>query len=376
LLLWWWRMVKFIPRFSTKKHVLAHVNNELYAKYLFDIMDLLSEDPRIKLYYTTPPYSKFKKSPNGRPRFYKTDDIKKISYKVAQFKRWDLVLFASSRGVKNFNPDLNFILVKHGLESAKRINGENFTFGPSRSLRGSKPLFSRMFVMSEYERKMALSINPVLASVVKVVGDMHVDRMLSTAKQCEIQKSRPDQKYTQKVILIQSTYGKHSLLFKWGKVLLDNARQLVAEDKYKFIVTIHPNYWNGYADSPILGDTVKSYECEGLKVFGPDEHWEDFLPLADAAITDHTSLALAFALLNRPMAFIPLVESILERKSILYDLYGVCPRLSEPEMLESFLDNLFKTYPYSKIKPLASNIVSHSGRAKKHFGDEFSRLLA
>ena len=67
-----------------------------------------------------------------------------------------------------------------------------------------------------------------------------------------------------------------------------------------------PHVWAGRHDHRAgLGGPLASRAQAGLIVCGPDRDWVPFLAAADAAVIDHSSLGLYYALLARPTVAVP-----------------------------------------------------------------------
>ena len=64
---------------------------------------------------------------------------------------------------------------------------------------------------------------------------------------------------------------------------------------------MHPRLWEEGLSGPRWGKQVLSLESPSVHVVRPDENWVPALSEADVALTDHTSLAGLFSVLQRPL---------------------------------------------------------------------------
>ncbi len=113
----------------------------------------------------------------------------------------------------------------------------------------------------------------------------------------------------------------------------------------------------------------------GLTILEPGDDWARALAVADAAISDHTSIATAFALLGKPLAFVPVAEPAIEATNTVARLIQLSPILSDPAELGPFLDALLAGDAAPGVAAIGAEIVSHPGQAASRTRAELYRVL-
>jgi hypothetical protein len=263
---------------------------------------------------------------------------------------WDLVVVATH--VKPHHPQVPVVRMLHGVgASSKLLHGHEFTYDPRRVLRpDGTPAYARIFEASELTAADVVRRFPALAGVITVTGSIAADQMLA------MQRARADLRLqmgyapSDRVIVCMSTFGPYSLMETVGRRLIDEMHRISADGGCRFIVCSHPNLWaaNRHAARPWDG-FLRRQRQHGLTILEPGDDWARAFAVADAAISDHTSLATAFALLGKP--------------------------LSDPAALPSFLNAMLEGGASARAVAIAEEIVSHRGEAAARTRTELYRLL-
>ncbi len=294
----------------------------------------------------------------------------------ARLWAWDLVIVATH--VEPFHPMIPVVRVLHGIgSSSKIVKGHEFTYGPSRVLRADgRARYSRIFESSESRAREVERHVPALVGHLAVTGSLAADELLD--RQGAVAQIRREMGFgsSERVIVSLSTFGPHSLMETVGRPLIREMRRLTAEGRYRFVVCTHPNLWAAQRRPEQPWDEfLRRQRQYGLTIIEPGEDWTHALVAADAAISDHTSLATAFALLGKPLAFVDVDASALQSGSTMSRLIEVSPTLSDPAELGQFLDGLLEQGQPPQLGAIAAEVVSYPGQAASRTSAELYRLL-
>lgn len=227
----------------------------------------------------------------------------------ALFRDWDLMICVNhpwGMGVW-FPPFVRKIYINHGIWAGKINNqlGEDGVYGPSRTNRPrSSPMYDLMFTSSVYEKEYAARCNPALTGRLVVVGSLKGDAILASQQTRRHQIRREKGfKHDDIVVHIMSTWGSSSLFQTVGEQLLAEAAKL--RKKYRFVFSLHPRHDEfGDREGRRRKDVLERVIKMGMLVNGGAD-WGDYIVAADIAVSDHTSLSLYYAVLGKPLIFVP-----------------------------------------------------------------------
>ena len=304
------KIFKIFPLSHSKYKVLFIAQNSVALNHIKDIDTLLSKRTDYELYATTDWFP---------AREIKNSDIESslsaeyIHVLLALMKLWDLIIYVNHPfgfGIW-FSPSIKKLYINHGLHTGKINNtmNEDGVYGPSRINRPfNTPLYSKIFVASAYERRLAERINPQLNTKLIVTGFVKADKFLndySNAKHdCRKSLEISGKEY---VIHLISTWGKHSLIQKYHNKLLGEIRCLPG--RYKVILSIHPRH--DEFKEPYVASRKEIFQTfENMGVIVNDSlNWQECIAASDIAISDHSSLFVYHLLLGNKVVFIEVPES-------------------------------------------------------------------
>jgi hypothetical protein len=289
---------------------------------------------------------------------------------------WDLVVVANH--VEPYHPGIPLVRMLHGVgSSSKLLRGHEFTYDPRRVLRADgTAAYARILESSQRVADTVVQRLPALADTVSVTGSIAADRMLSMRGAAPDIRREMGYEPSERVIVCMSTFGPHSLMETMGCRLIGQMRVVTVEGRYRFIVCSHPNLWAAHRRAARPWDAfLESQRLHGLRILEPGDDWARAFAVADAALSDHTSLAIAFALLGKPLAFVPVGGSAIEADSPIARLIQVSPAFSDPCDLGPFLDALLEEGASPQAAEIAGEIVTHRGEAASRTRAELYRLL-
>lgn len=362
---WWamslWRAVARRRRSGQRpRRVLLVAHNELMVRYLSEVVAALGNDPRMELRFARSPLvDRHVPSSVIAERLA----VPTLSFGRALFQWWDLIISADHFPSSLFHPTIAKMFISHGLYSGKRFGENDYIYGERTFYAGGKLLYSVMLAAGEWEHRCALAVNPRLDGVVRVAGEMLVDRLLEHQELRGQIRERLGVGRDQRVLLIMSSWGERSLVQTVGRKLIEQAERLTGE--YYVLVSIHPNNYTRGDRTSELQDFLSSKTGTRLHVVGQFEPWFEFLTAADVAISDHTSLCLYFAQLVRPLIFVPCDISAFTEGSPLPRLYEKLPKLDTVVDLNDALRTILADYPMHDLEDESRRMVSFKGEA--HF---------
>lgn len=373
LLALWWLILGRIHRPSPVKRVLICVESRLMAEYANDAAQFIRHDPRVELWLTGPRARVIGQCLERE--LAAEHGYRYVSYIRARAMWWDLMVFAGYRAADRFHPGIRKVLVNHFLGGGKIISGKEYRF-QRKMWHWGRPLFTSIFEASAKERDRAIAADPSLAPHVCLVGDLRSDRMLEMRARREQIRSEMGFSDSDKVVLIQSTWGSQSIMERCGRELFDEVIRLLNEGKYRFIASTHPHHWQGprTAQHP-WGKYLAELERPGLVVIKPGDDWARFMVASDLAVTDNTSLSATYCQLHKPLVFIVMPDNTIPAGSTVHQLYCISPHLNSPAELQRGLDQVLQSYPYDRLRQIAYETNSLPGEAAGRIRRELYRLL-
>ncbi len=303
-------------------------------------------------------------------------DVPHVGYLAARCKWWDLILFADSASARAFNPRIPKVMAYHSLGCGKVIGNEHYKYGSRVCDPQGEPLFAHIFEASQTTRDQAVRARPALEPVIAVVGDLRADALLARNEhRSEIRKSLGfDEGDT--VVMIQSTWGPASLMETMGESIVAEASKMIGSSRYRFILSTHPNHWTGgYAERHPWGEFIDSQRTSGFVVIGPGEDFEPFHIAADIVVTDHTGISLNFALLQKPLVFVPIAAGTVMPESWEARLAALSPTLTSASDLAATVGEALQHYPLDELAALAHQIDSNQGKAAQAMSKEIYDVL-
>ena len=370
----WWQLLPHLPRSSHRRDALLYATNELYADYLADVVVAAADDPRIEFRVTTS--LEAHREGIGR-QLARRVGARYVHPRLASLSWWDAAFFSSPRGTDHFHRDVPKVLVQHGLSGSSgkfAADGNDWVYGDLNVRRNGRLIFAKMFENSDARRRAVVAQQPDLRNVIAVVGNPKIDRMLEISAH-HATESMGLTETAAPVLLIQSTFGPHSLIQRWGTEILERAAELAKSGEMRVIISLHPNLWTGYAGAEKWGERARAFETDGLSVLEPGSDWITHMPRASVALTDHTSLSAAFALLGKPVVFCPVPDGAIGKDSHVHQLYELCPRLQRPANLAEVVRAAPHEFPFEEVGRLGQQLLSHRGRALSRFREEILELL-
>jgi hypothetical protein len=360
-------------RRTGRRNVLLICQNPVAADHLVPVIAMLRMNEKIRIEVSN---DHFPSQEIGRHEITQKLGIPYVPVLLALFKPWDLVVYVNHPwGFSSWiAPLIRKIYINHGLYSGKINNteGEDGVYGKSRTIRPWRGLiFDRMFAASVAERDSALAANPALEGRVVVVGSLMADEIREkSARKSEIGK-RFELPSKKKVHII-STWGPKSLIATMGDELLD---AIGALGTYDFALSLHPRFDKFGGTRRTRSELLRMWEERGVEVDVRNEKWKRFVAECDLAVSDNSSLALYYPILNKPVIFVGVDRAAYLQGSSFDFLSRGRPRLIDVGDLASLLETTLATQACESGVAEIERLCSYLGEAKSRHMEQINALL-
>ncbi|MFI9200279.1 hypothetical protein [Streptomyces sp. NPDC053048] len=332
--------------------VLGIIHNVTSATRLLDLLEPFEGDPRVQVLFTCTGSSAFDA---GIREFMTARELPCIPWEEAKRTKFDLAV-SSSRGGELQEIDAPLVGAPHGagynkyLRRKPEAGSRKPEAGSRKPEAGSrKPeafgldaewlthdgeLIASAIVLSHDEQRERLRRGcPEAVPRSVVAGDPCMDRLRASLPFREEYRAALGLRPGQKLLVLTSTWGPHSLL----GVNTDVVRRALAElprDEYRVLAAVHPNVWYAHG-----GWQVRSWLAPclraGLILPSPEtDAWKAALVAADAFIGDHGSLALYAAALGVPGLLGAFGDEVVAAGSPMDRLGAALARLAPGEPVE------------------------------------------
>ncbi|MFD9962861.1 hypothetical protein [Amycolatopsis sp. NPDC058986] len=204
-----------------------------------------------------------------------------------------------------------------------------------------------------------------------VVGDPTCDRLLASVPLRERYRALLGTG-GRRLVLVASTWGESSIIGSWRTL----PRRLLAElpaDEYQVALVLHPNVWAWYGPADLqvlLADALDA----GLRLIPPHRGWHALLVAADQIITDHGSMGLHAAALDKPL-LLSSAEPDTVAGSPVAELARIGDRLEPADDLREQLSRNAAAHAPGRFEAVTSRVFAHRGKATERLRDEVYRHL-
>jgi len=369
-------LLRFLFRLTAighkKKRILLVANNSLMFDYVNHLRRLVDSDSRLSFVITAPSKTEF----GSFAERCRSENLSRSGYLRSRLLPWDLIVFADHWIAPSFDPASKKLLVNHAISGGKIVHGLPYRYNPDLiNYPDGRRLYDRIFEASQEICNRVLAHQPDLTDVIAVVGDLRADQLLAMQADREEIRQRLGFEKSEIVVLVQSTWGP-SIMESMGRELIAQCRRLTKQNRYRFILSTHPKHWSGaYAEKHPWGKFLLGQEGDDFVIAKPEDDWAPLMIASDITLTDHTSLAVTYALLGKPMLYVALPEAKLVEQFPVWKLSRVLPQLSEPETLEADLQKALTQFPADEVAAIAAEIVAYPGEAANRMTKHFYELL-
>ena len=360
-------------RLFGRRRVLLLAQTPMMANVLIPVWGLLAPDFGLEGWLSMP--NRFDEYAASRAAEVGLQHYRR--YRSVRRRWWDLVLLADH--ATPFDKSIKTVLIPHGMtRSSKVVDGSDYAYGKGRIVRGDgTPVYSLILEQSEQARSDILREFPQLEGHITAVGDLRVDQLLGASSKAAEAKSRLGFEPTDRVVAIMSTFGPHSLVERFGKVVFNQITEIAdGPGNWRFVVASHPNLWS--SNTGRVGgwdDYLLSLQSPRLRVLEPGEDFTEALGAADLALTDHTSLSVGFAITGKPVVYLEPPQGAIAADSPVAQLADRWVRLTQPGNLGRVLADAIAGGLDPDAAAIAGGHVSHLGMASQRVPRAIRRLL-
>lgn len=370
--------------------VLVVVHTVTSGQRLMDVIRLLGSDLRIQVVFTIAPDV----FGEGVAEFLQAVGAIVVSWLQATQLEFDLALAAGYGSVHELHAPL--VVVPHGAGYCKlavsRQGRRTAVRGPygldaQRLVRDGCVVPAAIVLPHEADLATLARTCPAALPVAAVVGDPCYDLLLTSVGQRPAYRCSLTVTDSQKLVVVASTWGTHSL-FGQAEMLLP---QLLAElpgEEFRVAALLHPNVWNGHGAWQVrawLADCVR----KGLGLIPPTADWRAVLVAADWIIADEGSLGVYGAAVKVPLMLASFSEHRVgfpgraaafsgrdvDPGSPSALLVRAAPRLHPGRSLSVQLSRAAADYSPSCYEQVAARITSEPGRFDQNMRRLMYRLL-
>ncbi|WP_410608400.1 hypothetical protein [Amycolatopsis sp. lyj-109] len=327
---------------------------------LLDALDLFGDDFRVRFVFTVNATSAFS---DGVPDFLRDAGITPIPWTrvAAGDVHYDLALSASEN-IDFEHIRAHTIVLPHGLGFNKYVPDRT---GTGQRIAGLPPEWvlrdGKATVTLQHPEQITqlLAACPATAGQTAVVGDAAFDRVeasrgLRAHYRAELGTG------DRILITLASTWRTDSLLGRQHSLPLHLLGELPA-DSYQVCAVLHPNIWARYGRHQIHLWLSSALDA-GLVLMPPHAGWQAALIAADQVLTDHGSLGLVAAALDKPLLLsTPTEETVVGSPPHL--LARSAPALVPDAPLLSQVEEARASHQPGQYAAVTSRVFAHTGEA-------------
>ncbi|GHC58489.1 hypothetical protein [Streptomyces flavofungini] len=367
---------------APERTVLGVIHNVTSATRLLDLLTVFDGDRRVQTVFTRTGSSPFA---DGIAEFAAARELPFLPWDEAVKSEFDLAV-STSRGGDLHSISAPLIGAPHGAGYNKRLSSrepgagsrEPGAFGLTAEwLVHDGELIPSAVVLSHEEQLARLRDGcPEALPAAHVVGDPCMDRLRASLPfRAEYRAAlgvRPDQR----LLVLSSTWGRHSLLGAAGDLVLRALAELPS-DSYRVLAAVHPNAWYGHGGWQVRS-WLRPHLDAGLLLPPPaGDTWRAALCAADAFIGDHGSVTLYAAGLGLPGLLGAFDTEAVAAGSPMAALGAALPRVSPTRPLAAQLELAARDQPTDpRLGAATSQITSHPGEASARLRRLCYRVLA
>ncbi|MBB4687175.1 hypothetical protein [Amycolatopsis jiangsuensis] len=310
----------------TERTLLAVVHNATAATRLLDVLPLFAEDPRVQVVFTCPDSSAFTR---GTAEYLAGHGIPLVPWTEALDEDFDWALSASYGGdLHELRAPLT--VLPHGMGYNKFLETGNGkpVFGLSEQwLMHEGEVIAEHHVLSHPEQLDRLrEYCPEAAENAVIAGDSCLDRLREAHGLRESYRQSLGVTGEQKLVLLSSTWGRHSLFGAQPDLPARIARELPL-DEFAVVLALHPNIEHGHYPWQ-LRMWLRDCERAGVLVLPEEDLWQPAAVAADVTVGDHGSVTYYSACLGTPVLLASAPHEAVDPASPVAALLRTAPELT------------------------------------------------
>ena len=362
---------------QARRSVLVAVHTVTAGQRLLDAVRLLEGDPRVQLVWTAAPDV----FTHGVASFLDGLGVLAMPWEQAVQTEFHLALAAAHEGLHELHAPV--LVLPHGAGHNKTVSRAD---GGAASLRNVYGLSRQWLVrdgavvpdtivLAHHDDLERLGREcPEAVPRAEVIGDPCYDRIAASLGSRALYREALGARHGQRVVLVSSTWGPHSLFgAEWD--LLNRLVTELPQDTYRVAALLHPNVWNAHGEWQIRS-WLSGLGRAGLALVSQYADWCGAMAAADHLVGDHGSLSLYGAMTGAPVLLTGHTRPgarpgtgagaapapVLDPASPLAELSSFAPRLRADRPLQRQLSRSRTTYRADDHARVAARITSEPGR--------------
>jgi hypothetical protein len=311
--------------------ILVVVHTVASLMRVLDYVELLEDDPRIRLEWTVAP-DRFNVGVTAGLAHL---GIETVPWAEATERSYDLAIATSLHRVEDIDAKHRFA-APHGCGYGKKYPGWSWptdeeppVYGLDReSLVDSagEPVFSKVVVPHVKDLEILNRQCPEAAHTGLVAGDLTFDKLLAAKAFRERYRLDLGVRRRQTLVAVGSTWGGESLLRHFPDLPVRLMRELPAD--HRVVMTMHPAAWFEHGPRHVRAWLREATEA-GLDLIDPGADWRPLLAAADFFVGDHTSLTPYAAASGLPVLLSHFTRDEVAPSSTVAELAEVGPVLTD-----------------------------------------------
>ncbi len=277
-------------RFRRRRRVLVGVSSPMNLVCLRPVLDVLRADDRVDLFAA----GHVGGGDDVRPLLATAglDDVTPLSEKEAKRLAGDLYLCVDG--------------TRFGKRCHSRVLGFHGVSFKGRSLGDRPGWFHRVMLVGPYQRRRFVERGTFAATdpALVDVGFPKLDPLVRGEIDRDAVRDALGVPAGNVCVLLAPTWGEHAALETWGEPLVDT---LAAIDGTSLVVKLHDHAFDPTRGGADLRDAIARWRAAGVAV-SEDRDVVPLLAAADLLVTDASSVAQEFCLLDRPIVYADVPE--------------------------------------------------------------------
>ncbi|HEX3790986.1 MAG TPA: hypothetical protein VHW44_24190 [Pseudonocardiaceae bacterium] len=367
---------RWVTRSGLRK-VLVAINSLVAGHRLDDVIGLIETDLHVQVAYT--------KAPGvfgaGVESLIRSFGGLEMPWQQATHERFDLAVSAGYEGMDRIHAPI--MVLPHGAGYGKRAPacpdarraGRRAVYGldPQRLMRDGRLIPARIVLSHRAQRALLASQCPPAAKIAMVAGDPCLDRLaVSLPARADYRAAlgiEPDQR----LVLIASTWGPHSVIGRNIELVFDVMRELRSR-RYRVGTLVHPAAWAAHGVRQLRAWLTDARDA-GLMMVDPERDWRPSLLAADYVIGDHGSTTVYAAALGIPVLHNGFPAAEVDPRSPHAWLARHAPTLTRGRPLVQQLRTAASAATRTWQEAVLSRLTSRPGHAHRLLRQEMYRLL-